>query len=89
MKRFLVGVVICSLFVLVLGLIGKWESQFAINGTVKTAICGKCCLVDDLGESWIVYDKDLKQGEAVKITFDSKHSTTHSDDEIIKYSVQK
>lgn len=61
------------------------QSYYTQYGEVYLCDVNETLIVDATGNIWSVYDKDLNEGETVKIKFYTNHTDyTREDDEIVK-----
>jgi hypothetical protein len=61
-----------------------YQSYYTQYGKVYLCDVNETLIVDATGNIWSVYDKDLNEGETVKMKFYTNHTDyTREDDEII------
>ena len=77
----IVGIIV---FLVLPAIADTYQSYYTQYGEVYLCDINETLIVDATGNIWSVYDKDLNEGETVKMKFYTNHTDyTREDDEII------
>ena len=65
------------------------DTYYTINGTVNHVNENEVVAVDSVGYEWVFYGDEVKQGDTIKMIFDSNHTNSRLDDIVVDFKVIK